>query len=76
MSEGKKAKITPSFEENLEQLEKIVEELESGKLNLSTSLDKFQKGVDLYQKCKDVLEDAEKRISVLTEELKKKEYTE
>lgn len=55
-----------NFEENLEQLEKVVQELESGKLNLEDSIKKFEEGMDLSKKCNEILENAEKRITVLT----------
>ena len=34
-----------SFEENVEQLEKIVQELEKGDLNLDESIKKFEEGI-------------------------------
>lgn len=55
-----------NFEENLEQLEKVVQELESGKLNLEDSIKKFEEGMELSKKCNEILENAEKRITVLT----------
>lgn len=55
-----------NFEENLEQLEKVVQELESGKLNLEDSIKKFEEGMDLSKKCNEILENAEKRIAVIT----------
>ena len=54
-----------NFEENMEQLEKIVQELENGKLNLDDSIKKFEEGMELSKKCNDILEKAEKKITVL-----------
>ena len=54
-----------SFEENIEQLEKVVQELESGNLNLEDSIKKFEEGINLSKKCNDILEEAEKKITVL-----------
>ena len=55
-----------SFEENMEQLEKIAKELESGKLNLDDSIKKFEEGMRLSKKCNEILEEAEKKITILT----------
>ena len=55
-----------NFEENMEQLEKIVQELETGKLNLDESIKKFEEGMKLSKKCTEILESAEKKITVLT----------
>jgi len=61
------------FEKSLLTLEQIVEELESGDLELEKSLEKFEKGVELYKNCKQILSKAEKKINVLTEGLKEEE---
>ncbi|MCB9094879.1 MAG: exodeoxyribonuclease VII small subunit [Halobacteriovoraceae bacterium] len=63
-----------SFEKNLEELEKLVEQMESGKLSLEESINNFEKSVKLYQQCKESLDSAEKKIKVLTEELKEEDY--
>jgi len=67
-----------SFEGALEELERIVGQLENGKTPLEDGLTKFEQGVALYKQCKDVLDKAEKRISILTKDLKenKKEFNE
>lgn len=54
-----------NFEENMKDLEKVVQELESGDLNLEDSIKKFEKGMELSKKCNKILEEAEKRITVL-----------
>lgn len=55
----------PSFEKDLEALEKIVQELEEGDLPLDVSLQKFELGITLTKRCEKALTDAEKRIDVL-----------
>ncbi len=67
-----KKKAKP-FEASMDELEKIVSELESGELELSKSLDLFEKGVGLYKDCKTQLTVVEKKISELTESLKEEE---
>lgn len=55
----------PSFEQGLDQLEKIVNELERGELTLEESITLFEKGVALSDTCREQLEAAETRVEVL-----------
>jgi len=54
-----------TFEASLEELERVVKELETGDLPLERSLELFEKGVALSESCRKQLEDAETRIEVL-----------
>jgi len=54
-----------SFESSLEELERIVHELEQGELPLEKSLELFEQGVRLSRECQDRLNQAERRIEVL-----------
>lgn len=54
-----------NFEQNIEELEKIVTELEKGDLNLDDSIKKFEEGMTLSKKCNEILEEAEKKITIL-----------
>lgn len=54
-----------NFEENMQGLENIVQELEKGNLNLEDSIKKFEEGIELSKKCNEILEDAEKKITIL-----------
>ena len=56
-----------SFEDNMENLEKIVLELEKGNLNLDDSISKFEEGIKISKKCNKMLEEAEKKITILLE---------
>ncbi|MBO5143317.1 MAG: exodeoxyribonuclease VII small subunit [Clostridia bacterium] len=56
-----------TFEEAIENLEKIVTELESGELPLDKSVENFKKGMELSNYCSKLLDDAEKTISILVE---------
>lgn len=60
--------MSKSFEENIEDLEKIVTELEKGDLNLDDSVSKFEEGIKLSKECNKILEDAEKKITILLNE--------
>ena len=64
------SKENVNFEETIKQLEIIANELEKGDLSLDDSVSKFEEGMILSKQCSKVLEDAEKRISIL---LKKEE---
>ncbi len=54
-----------SFEEKMEDLEKIVKELEKGDLNLDHSVSKFEKGIQISKECNKILEEAERKITIL-----------
>ena len=56
-----------NFEEKIEQLEKVVNELEKGEMNVDESLLKFAEGMKLSKECNKMLEDAEKKITILLE---------
>ncbi len=54
-----------NFEETIKNLEQIANELEKGDLNLDESVAKFEQGMKLSKACSQILENAEKRISIL-----------
>ena len=54
-----------SFEEAIQKLEKIADELEKDNLDLDTSVKKFEEGMKLSQKCNQMLKEAEKKITIL-----------
>ena len=53
------------FEESMQKLEEIAKELESGELDLDESMSKFEEGMKLSKKCNEILENAEKKITIL-----------
>jgi exodeoxyribonuclease VII small subunit len=53
------------FEASLDELEKIVKELEGGDLPLEKSLELFEKGMSLSDACRKQLEQAETRVEML-----------
>lgn len=55
-----------NFEEALARLEKIVKELESGEAPLDRSLELYEEGTSLVRVCSKALENAEKKIKMLT----------
>ena len=54
-----------SFEEQIQELEKIISELENGNLNLDDSVIKFEEGMKISKECNKMLENAEKKITIL-----------
>jgi exodeoxyribonuclease VII small subunit len=56
------------FEDALQRLEEIVDRLETGELPLEDSLKVFEEGVALARRCSKYLEEAEKRIELLTKD--------
>lgn len=67
------------FEEAMEKLQKITQELEQESLPLEESLQKFEEGMKLISFCEEKLEEVEKKIQILVKEgnsLKLKEWKE
>ena len=54
-----------TFEESLKKLEKIVEKLEDGNVNLDDSIKSFDEGVALVKECQKQLSEAEIKIQTL-----------
>ena len=49
----------------MEELEKVVAELEKGDLNLDDSVSRFEQGIKISKECSKILEEAEKKITIL-----------
>lgn len=64
------------LEAALLELERIVQELEKGQLGLNDGLKRFEHGVKLYQSCRESLEEAEKKVKLLTEGLQEEDWRE
>ncbi len=67
------------FEEAMEKLQKITQELEQENLPLEESLQKFEEGMKLASFCEKKLEEVEKKIQILVKEgdtLRLKEWKE
>lgn len=61
------AAATPDFEQALEELESLVERMESGNLSLDESLAAFERGIQLTRRCQQALSQAEQRVQLLLE---------
>ncbi len=67
-----------NFEENMNKLETIVADLEKGDLNLDDSVKKFEEGIKISKECNEMLEEAEKKITILLQKedkIEEKEFT-
>ncbi|MDP2602857.1 MAG: exodeoxyribonuclease VII small subunit [Deltaproteobacteria bacterium] len=62
---AKKDQQSKKFEAALEELEQVVEQLESGDLSLEDSLAAFEKGVGLVKLCNEKLTEVEKKVELL-----------
>lgn len=54
------------FERAMERLEKIVQELEKGELDIDKSLQIFEEGIQMSRVCSEKLKEAEQKIEKLT----------
>ncbi|MBZ0334457.1 exodeoxyribonuclease VII small subunit [Marinobacter sp. AL4B] len=55
------------FEKSLDELEKLVRDLEQGELPLEQSLAAFERGIKLTRECQSALKSAEQRVEQLTQ---------
>lgn len=58
----------PTFEEALAELEKIVAEMENGRLSLEESVERYTRGMELTKICRKKLSDAESKIRKLEDD--------
>ena len=64
------------FEEKLNELEKMVNELEKGDVDLDDAIDKYTKAMKLAKECSIKLKNAEENINkILTENGKEEEFS-
>ena len=54
-----------SFEDAMKELEEIANKLEKNDMDLDESVRFFEQGMKLSKKCSDILENAEKKITIL-----------
>lgn len=59
-----------SFEEAMNQLEMLIERIESGAIGLEDSIGEYERGVKLIQRCKGVLATSEQRVEELSKQLR------
>jgi exodeoxyribonuclease VII small subunit len=58
-----------SFEQAVEQLEQIIERIESGEVPLEQSIQQYVQGTKLIERCRGILSRAESQIKQLSDQL-------
>jgi exodeoxyribonuclease VII small subunit len=66
MNKGNTMAKKQKFEDAMESLENIVQELESGDLSLEKAMQRFEEGIKLSKFCSNKLDETEKKITLLT----------
>lgn len=59
------AKPTPSFDDGLDRLEALVQQLESGNLSLEDALTRYEEGIQLGKDLQSQLAEAQRKVEVL-----------
>ncbi len=67
MTKKSKPEDTPTFEDALGQLEKLVDSMEQGEMSLDDSLKAFEEGIKLTRQCQKSLDEAEQKVKILLE---------
>ena len=57
-----------SLEDTFEELEKVVEKLESSDISLEESFVSYKKGIEMVESCNHYIDRIEKKVMVLNEE--------
>jgi len=71
MAQKKKNDISKlQFEEAIESLTEIVNNIESGETDLQASLEQYERGMKLINHCRGILQSAEKRIEKISSKRK------
>jgi exodeoxyribonuclease VII small subunit len=61
------ASAVADFEKSLDELEQLVQRMEQGELSLDESLKAYERGVALYRRCQNALEQAELKVRLLAD---------
>lgn len=60
-----KRQSTANLEKSLEELEKLVIELETGELSLEDALKRYERAINLTHRCQQALQDATQKVEIL-----------
>ncbi len=70
MKKSKKPDIDElSFEQAIGKLEEIVEKIETGQTGLEEAISQYELGCKLIQRCKSILNEAERKIEILNKDI-------
>ncbi len=65
---SKKSADPVQFEQSIEELERIVQQLEQGELSLEQALDQFERGISLVKQSQQQLHAAEQKVQILLQQ--------
>ena len=65
---NKKTTKISNFEDDLKKLQSILYDIESDKLSLEDSIQKYKEGMELSKKCQEALDEAKQVIKLLEDE--------
>ena len=65
---NKKTTKISNFEDDLKKLQSILDDIESDKLSLEDSIQKYKEGMELSKKCQEALDEAKQIIKLLEDE--------
>ena len=65
---NKKTTKISNFEDDLKKLQSILDDIESDKLSLEDSIQKYKEGMELTKKCQEALDEAKQVIKILEDE--------
>ena len=68
MDEVKVGTQEPNYEQAVAELEKLIQEMESGKMPLEENLASYKRGVELIKLCQKLLDQVEQQVKVFEAE--------
>ena len=68
MDEVKVGIQEPNYEQAVAELEKLIQEMESGKMPLEENLASYKRGVELIKLCQKLLDQVEQQVKVFEAE--------
>jgi exodeoxyribonuclease VII small subunit len=63
---AKSSEKLPKFEEAIDELETIIDQIESGQVGLEECITQYERGMKLVTRCQSILDKAQQRIAELT----------
>jgi exodeoxyribonuclease VII small subunit len=60
--------VQPNYEEAVAELEKLIGEMESGKMSLETNLAAYKRGTELIKLCQRLLDQVEQQVKIFEAE--------
>ena len=64
--EAQNAPVATNYEDALVELEKLIADMESGKLSLEATMAAYKRGAELLKQCQQVLEQVEQQVKVFS----------